>query len=109
VDLIKNVYGAEIDLSKFKEETKGTNTFKSHLVDLNTKNVQIYLYGSKTTPQVALIFEYPKAEHNTVNPKIGLCLESFAVGERARRAFAGGEIEEGAGEGEGEEGAPPPI
>ena len=53
-----------------------------------------------------MIFEYPKAEHNTVNPKIRLCLESFAVGDKAKRAFAGGETEEI--EGTGEE-APPPV
>ncbi len=105
VELIKNVYGAELDLSKFKDETKLINTFKYHLLDLNAKNVQIYLYGGKNSPhEVALIFEYPKAEHNAVNPKIGLCLDSFAVGDKAKRAFAGGETEDI--EGTGEEAAP---
>jgi hypothetical protein len=110
VDLVRNVYGAEVDLAKFKEmqDEKKNNTFKYQLVDLNAKNVQIYLYGNEKTPhQVALIFEYPKAEHSTVNPKIGLCLESFAVGERAKRAFTGGETEEEGGEPTGEESAPP--
>ena len=61
----------------------------------------MYLYGDKNDPyEVALIFEYPKAEHNTVNPKIRLCLESFAVGDKAKRAFAGGETEEMEGTGE---------
>jgi hypothetical protein len=107
VDLVKNVYGAELDLSKFKDDKKRNNTFKSNLLDLNAKNVQIYLYGGKNSPyEVALIFEYPKAEHNAVNPKIGLCLESFAVGDMAKRAFAGGETEDI--EGTGEE-APPPV
>jgi hypothetical protein len=108
VDLIKNVYGVEqLDLSKFKEDTKRDNTFKYNLLDLTAKNVQIYLYGGKNSPyEVALIFEYPKAEHNAVNPKIGLCLESFAVGDKAKRAFAGGETEDI--EGTGEE-APPPV
>ena len=36
--------------SKFKDDTKGNNTFKSKLLDLNAKNVQIYLYGSKDEP-----------------------------------------------------------
>ncbi len=108
VDLIKNVYGAEqLDLSKFKPETKRDNTFKYNLLDLTAKYVQIYLYGDKNSPyEVALIFEYPKAEHNAVNPKIGLCMESFAVGDKAKRAFAGGETEDI--EGTGEE-APPPV
>lgn len=108
VDLIKNVYGAEqFDLSKFKPETKRNNTFKYYLLGLNAKKVQIYLYGDKNSPyEVALIFEYPNAEQNAVNPKIGLCLESFAVGDKAKRAFAGGETEDI--EGTGEE-APPPV
>jgi len=43
-----------------------------------------------------------------LNPKIGLCLESFAVGEKAKRAFAGGETdEEFGGEGPGEEPSTP--
>jgi len=109
VDLVKNVYGAdvhgaEVDLSKFKDEMKRLNTFKYHLHELNAKNVQIYLYGGKNSPhEVALFFEYPKAEHNAVNPKIGLCLESFAVGDRAKRAFAGGETEDIEGTGEAAE------
>jgi hypothetical protein len=108
IDLLKNVYGAEqLDLSKFKPETKRNNTFKYYLLDLNVKTVQVYLYGSKNDPyEVALIFEYPNAEHNAVNPKIRLCLESFAVGDKAKRAFAGGETEEI--EGTGEE-SPPPV
>jgi len=113
VDLIKNVYGAELVVADFKDDTKGSDSFKNlfkyKLLDLNAKNVQIYLYGNKNSPhEVALIFEYPKAEHNSVNPKIGLCLESFAVGDRAKKAFAGGETEEVGREGAGEE-APPPV
>ena len=110
MELLKNVYGAEIELSKSKSENKldHTNyTFKSFEIDLNIKTVQVYLYGSKNDPyEVALIFEYPKAERNAVNPKIRLCLESFAVGDKAKRAFAGGETEDI--EGTGEE-APPPV
>ncbi len=113
VDLIRNVYGVELNLSQFKEVSKQRNTFKAHTLDLNAKKVEIYLYGSKTTPhKVALIFEYPKTSESAVAPKIGLCLESFATGEPARLAFAGGEVEESAeGEaGPGEAAAPgPPI
>jgi hypothetical protein len=110
VELLKNVYGAELDLSQFKEDKKLNNTFKYKLLDLNAKNVQIYLYGAKNNPyEVALIFEYPKAEHSTLNPKITLCLESFAVGDRAKKAFAGGESEEEGVEGTGEEGSQPAV
>ena len=112
VDLIRNVYGVDLNLSQFKEVTKQKNTFKANTLDLNAKKVEIYLYGSKTTPhKVALIFEYPKAAENTVSPKIGLCLESFLTGEPARLAFAGGEVEESAegdaGTGEGAAPGPP--
>jgi hypothetical protein len=103
VDLVRNVYGAEVDLGQFKEEKRQNNTFKGRTLDLNAKVVEIYLYGAKNTPyKVALIFEYPKAEKASVSPKINLCLECFAVGEPARLAFSGGEVDEGA---EGEEGA----
>lgn len=111
VDLVRNVYGAEINLGQFKEQTKQKNSFKAFTLDLNAKEVQIYLYGAKNTPhKVALIFEYPKAEKNSVSPKIGLCLEAFAVGEPARLLFSGGEVEEsaeGEGGGGGEGGGPP--
>jgi hypothetical protein len=97
IELVKNVYGAEVP--PLKDEKKANNTFKHTTLDLQAKVVQIYVYGSDTTPhQVALIFEYPKAEKNALDPKIGLCLESFAVGDRARRAFAGGEEEVETGE-----------
>ena len=84
-----------------RDDRRVNNKFKSNLLDLDVKHVQIYLYGGKKSPyEVALIFEYPKAELNAVNPKIGLCLESFAVGDRAKRAFAGGETEDIEGTGE---------
>ena len=93
-----------------RRKREGTTAFKYKLLDLNAKNVQVYLYGSKNSPyEVALIFEYPKAEHNSVNPKIGLCLEAFATGEKAKRAFAGGEADEEGGEGAGEEGGQPIV
>jgi hypothetical protein len=114
VDLIKNVYGVELAVSDFKDDTKRImgdrptdNTIMYKLLDLNAKKVQIYLYSGKNSPyEVALIFEYPKAEHNAANPKIGLCMESFAVGDKAKRAFAGGETEDIEGTGEA---APPPV
>jgi hypothetical protein len=99
VELLRNVYGANLDVSELKTETKShgnrTNAFRTKSLDLTAKEVQLYLYGDKNSPyEVALVFEYPKERHNSINPKIGLCLESFAVGEAAKRAFAsGGEIE----------------
>jgi hypothetical protein len=112
IELVKNVYGVELEASQFKEEKKQNNTFKARTLDLNAKKVQIYLYGAKTSPyEVALIFEFPATEQGAINPKINLCLESFTVSEKARRAFAGGEAEEEVGgEGSGEEtSAPAPL
>jgi|SRR5271157_585013 len=107
VDLVKSVYGVELDVGQFKEDNRRENTFRSKTIDLNEKTVQVYLYGGKNSPhKVALIFEYPKTERNAVDPKIALCLESFAVGERARRAFAGGDVEEEESEGPTEDASP---
>jgi hypothetical protein len=95
LDLIKNVYGVEVPLAKFKDDTKKKNVFRHATVDLDPKTLQIYLYGAKGNPyEVALIFEYPKADHNAIISKIGYCLESFAVGDRAMRAFNGATTEE---------------
>ncbi len=104
VDLVKSVYEVELDPGQFKEDNRRENTFRSKTIDLNERIIQVYLYGGKNNPhEVALIFEYPKSERNAVDPKIALCLESFAVGERARRAFAGGDVEEEGGEAPTEE------
>jgi hypothetical protein len=113
VELIRNATGTEVDLSLFKDETKQvkyrrvTNTFKTATLDREPREMQVYLYGSKTSPhKVALIFEYLKSEKNSVSPKIGLSLENFLVGDPARQAFSGGhEDEEDAESGE----AGPPI
>ncbi len=112
VEIIKGVYGVDLAVGQFKDETKRhgnrSNTFKAKALDLEGKKLQIYFYGDKNSPyEVALIFEYPPAEHPTLNPRIGYCLESFAVGDPAKRAFAGGGELEG-GE-EGESGGPAPI
>jgi hypothetical protein len=97
LELLKGVYGVDLPITSFKEETKRKNTFRHRTIDLDPKTVQVYLYGAKNNPyEVALIFEYPKtaAAHSALNPKIGYCLESFAVGERAKRAFEGATTEE---------------
>ncbi|WP_165246489.1 hypothetical protein [Paludisphaera soli] len=115
VELVRNATGAEVDLSQFKQESKQVkgkrqdNSFLAKTVAMEAKELQVYLYGSKASPyKVALIFEYPTSEKNAVAPKIGLCLETFAVGDIARQAFSGGDGEESAegGEAAGEPGPP---
>jgi len=111
IEIIKNVYGADLEAKKFKPDIKKhgnrTNNFKATTLDLATKEVKVYFYGDKNAPhEVALIFDYPKDEKKTIDPKIRLSLEAFAVGEAARRAFSGGEGEGGE---EGGGGEAPPI
>ncbi|MCA1686176.1 MAG: hypothetical protein LC745_09390 [Planctomycetia bacterium] len=93
---LNSFYGVEIDLAKAKEERKkDINVFKRLKFEANGKIVQLYLSVVKGNPyQVALIFEYPKSEEASLVSKIELCLESFATGERARKAFSGGATEE---------------
>jgi len=110
IDLIKSVYGVELEANKFKPEIRSNgkrpNDFKATPLDLSPKEVQVYLYGDKNGPyEVALIFDYPKESKKNIDSKIRLSLEAFAVGEAARRAFSSGG-EEGGEEGGGE---PPPI
>ena len=91
---------AELTIAKFKETKKKSNTFKQYSFAVNGKNVQVYLYVPKNNPyEIALLFEYPSAEHANLYSKIELCLESFAEGNRARRAFSGAVGDEQTGEG----------
>lgn len=117
IDVVKAAYGTEdLTPSKFKVVAKkhaGREiSYKEAKLNLNTKEVLIYLYGTsdKNSPyNVALIFEYPKSEASTVSTKINLSLEAFAVGEPAQRAFSGGNPDESGGQegGEGGGGAVP--
>jgi len=94
LDLLKNVYGTDFDPAKLKSESKShgrrTNTFRTMTLDLTAKEVKVYLLDDKSSPEkVALIFDYPKEQRENLSSKINLCLESFAVGEEARRAYSG--------------------
>jgi hypothetical protein len=93
--ILNEFYKPPEDLTptKFKAESKKKNEFKFHGMTVNDKNVQIYLY-KKDPYEVALIFEFPKSEQADLFSKIGLSLESFAVGDRARRFFSGATTEE---------------
>jgi hypothetical protein len=114
IEVLKVAYGIDdLEVANFKPETKShkgrENSYKVAKLDRTTKEVQVYLYGDKNGPyNVALIFEYPKAEVNSLSPKIGLSLEAFATGEAARRSFAGSSEAEG-GEEATDSGQPVPI
>ncbi len=105
--MLASVYGVELDPAKLKEESKKNNKFKHLKFEANGKNIHAYLYGAKTGQyEVALIFEFPTTEQAAMDTKIDLCLESFAVGEKARRYFSGSVSEDESGEGAAA-GAPP--
>jgi hypothetical protein len=94
VELVKVAYNVELLPGEFKPESKShlsrENAYKARKLDMTTKQVEVYVYTeSNGVREVALIFEFPKAELNYMNPKIDLCLESLAVGDRAKRAFDG--------------------
>ena len=101
IALLNAVYNVELDPTKAKNEDKNKRSFKRLNFEANGKNIQLYLYGSKTSPyEVALIFEFAKSEQAALVSKIELCLGSFSTGERARRAYTGKEAEEEPTEGE---------
>lgn len=105
--VLNEFYKPPEDLSptKVKSETKRANDYKFQTITVGDKNVQIYLYKHEPY-DVALIFEYPKSQQADVFSKIGLCLESLAVGEKARRYFAGATTEEEATQQTGAAGPP---
>jgi hypothetical protein len=98
---LTKTYSVEIDPTKAKEETKqpSLTKFKHLTFATAAKTVQVYISGAKQSYEVALIFEYPNAEHKALNTKIDLTLGSFATGEKARRAFNGNLTDEESGEG----------
>ncbi len=114
LELVKTVYGVDVEPGQLKPESHAhgnrSNTFKGTIVNLTAKRVQLYFYGDeKAGHQVALIFEYPETSHASINPRIPLCLESFAVGPAAARAFEGSGEFEGGEEGGAGGGQAPPI
>jgi hypothetical protein len=94
--LVNTVYpNQDLPVNKLKSEERKKNTYKYFIFATEDKNVWIYLY-KKDPYDVALIFEFPTAQKASLITKIGLCLESFAVGPRAQRQFSGqGADEEG--------------
>jgi hypothetical protein len=81
----------EVTLDKFKATTKKKNEFRQFAFASGGKNIQVYLYAPKNDPyEVALIFEFPSTEYGNLAGKIDLCLESYAVGNKAKAAFSGG-------------------
>ncbi len=110
IAILNSVYSMDIDLTKAKEEPRRRNKFKRLAFEANNKNVEVYLYGSKTIPyEVALVYEYPSSEKKALANKIELSLGAFAVGEPARRRFSGATTDEEAAEGGASAGGAAPF
>ncbi len=106
LDLVKSSYSVDVDTQQLKSESKGhgarNNAFKTKTLDVNTKEVQVWIYGDKNSPaQVALIFDYPKEARNSLASKINYCLQVFGAGPVAQSLYAGRD------EASGEEALPP--
>ena len=108
VELVKNVYGTELEVAvqgreEAEQHVQGQDDRpeRQERADLSLRQQDQPLRGG---PDLRV----SQGRAQRINPKIGLCLESFAVGEKARRAFAGrGETDdEVGGEGPAEESAP---
>lgn len=107
---LQQVYGSaeEIQPAKLKSESKKGNAFKKlSFVTVGANNasttVQVFIM-KKDAHDVALVFVMPTADLAKQLRTIDLCLESFAVGAKAKTAYSGGELDEagesvGGGEG----------
>jgi len=78
---------------------KGTNHRKNNYTQVvytsaaNGDQIRALLY-QRDPYDVALIFDIPAAKLKTAVTGIDLCLEAFAVGQKAQRAFEGGSTDE---------------
>jgi hypothetical protein len=98
---LKSVFGEDdaIALEKFKEDAHKKNSFKraifTETVNNVPKTVQAYLIKDDKD-EVALIFVFDDAEKTAMNAKIKYCLESFALGNKARNKYNGATTDEAA-------------
>jgi len=99
--LAANYPNVELAMSKFKPVEKKRsstsrvfNEFKQYPFVYESNTVEVYLLNTKEPYELALIFVYPTSEKANLTSKINLCLESLAVGNRAKAAFSGSGVEE---------------
>ena len=88
IAVLKAVYPDEeaLAIEKFKDDPHKPNTYKRVIFENSGKRVEVYLY--KLEPyDVALIFQYDPSEKGALASKINLCLESFAVSNKARAKY----------------------
>jgi hypothetical protein len=94
--LLKSVYGEDerIAPEKLKDDVHKKNRFKKLAFKATgannvEKQVQVFLI-KEDKDDVALIFEYLPADEIPMNAKIKYCLESFALGTKARNKYTNG-------------------
>ena len=49
---------------------------------------------TRATGTIKIDLSYPESSNTSLSPKIELCLGSFATGERAKRKYSNGGVEE---------------
>ncbi len=88
--ILAAVYGDDPGLhSKPKAESKKSNKYQTISLALPTgRDVRVYIQKQGEF-NVALIWDYPTAQRSAIASKMNLSLESFALGNRAKDAFAG--------------------
>jgi hypothetical protein len=90
---LKSIYGEvdDIAIEKLKDDGHKKNTFKrlqfNATVNNVEKKIQVYLI-KEDKDEVALIFEFLPTDKE-MNAKIKYCLESFALGTKARNKYSG--------------------
>lgn len=99
LSLLTNLYGdsEELQAARLKDETRKLNKYRrlAFATTLNNVPTTLQLYLSKQDAhEVALIFAFASADQAKLSSKLGLCLESFAVGARATRNLSGSIEEE---------------
>lgn len=104
--ILSSVFGAPeaLQTPKFSEESrKGGNRFKRLIFKAGDKEVKLYTLKDGNY-EVALVFAYDEKIKNPISAKIEYTLDSFAIGEQAKRLFAGGSADE-----ETDSGPPVPL
>jgi hypothetical protein len=96
-----------VNSGAFKTASEGKNSFKRLIFTsgTNQNKIEVYLYQQKPY-DVALIWDIPSAleKDPTISESKSLTLQTFAVGAKAQRLYAGGADDEGGGAAPGAEG-----
>lgn len=86
--VLKGVFGDDenIAIEKFKSDPHKGKEFRRAIFAANGKTVQVDLLKSDPY-DVALIFVFDPADQTAMNAKIRYCLETFALGDKAKNKY----------------------